>query len=72
MRLTQPMGPWEEAFLIVAATVQAVVLFWWAFSVLRRKRIRVVRERRGLCPACGYDVRGIRHRCPECAERLYR
>ena len=41
-----------------------VVWFAWrtTATLLRRGR----RRRLGLCPACGYDLRGITTRCPEC------
>jgi hypothetical protein len=38
-------------------------------GLLSRRRARGQRSRRarGLCPACGYDLRGAEHeRCPEC------
>ena len=34
----------------------------WLLRRVRRRR----RRRRGLCPACGYDVRASPGRCPEC------
>ena len=34
---------------------------WWT---VRARRAR--RQRDGLCPSCGYDLRGSPHRCPEC------
>lgn len=37
-----------------------------ALRELRRRR----RIRAGLCPGCGYDVRLLRDRCPECGERI--
>jgi hypothetical protein len=32
----------------------------WRYLVVRR------RNRKGLCPRCGYDLRASRERCPEC------
>ncbi len=35
----------------------------------RERRSRALRK--GVCPRCGYDVRGLpRRRCPECGEAL--
>ena len=45
-------------------------LGWW---IGRKPRVMRRRRSRGLCAACGYDLRGTRDRCPECgavAERL--
>jgi hypothetical protein len=47
---------WAMLLALVAAPLAAVG------TRLRRRR----RRSRGLCPACGYDVRASRDRCPEC------
>jgi len=51
--------------LIILAAGLGAVWVW----VRRRRRIR-----RGLCPACGYDLRGTAAassaRCPECGQGL--
>jgi hypothetical protein len=53
----------------------ALEIPWWSLLVLfsllpasrwiagRRRRAKA---RRGLCPACGYDLRATPDRCPEC------
>jgi hypothetical protein len=42
--------------------VLAALPVWW---VAARWRV-TVRRSRGLCPACGYDLRATPDRCPEC------
>ena len=53
--------PWLAAFsgaLIVCAQV---------WSIFKRDARRKVRKWDGLCPTCGYDLRGLPQlRCPEC------
>jgi hypothetical protein len=58
-RLIQvPLGPIAALFALSATPAVA-----WN---LRRARRRAGRRRRGLCPSCGYDLRGTPERCPEC------
>ena len=46
-------------FLVIAFSILPIV---W----LRRARRDRVRQRHGLCPQCGYDLRATPGRCPEC------
>ena len=39
---------------------------------LRKSKMRTDRARRGLCPNCGYDLRGGHQRCPECGTEVDR
>lgn len=52
--------PWYLPVLIFGAGAIA------AFPAWRRHR----RPRRGQCPGCGYDLAGLRDRCPECGEAV--
>jgi hypothetical protein len=49
--------PWWSLLLLFS--------LWPALNRIARLRHRA-KQRRGLCPACGYDLRATPERCPEC------
>lgn len=49
--------------------VPACAVVIWGIT-LRRKYLRLARERRGCCPMCGYDLRASKERCPECGYQI--
>jgi hypothetical protein len=69
---------WEHRDAAVTGLVDGVIVPYWLLSLLfalapvwwanawRHRRREVQRQRKGLCPACGYDLRASPERCPEC------
>lgn len=56
---------WSVMIPLWIPTTGAAIVLVAGFSFGRRARARA-RVRRGLCPACGYDLTGIHGVCPEC------
>jgi hypothetical protein len=58
---------WHQRVAVVPYWLTSMLLLLPPLKVteagLRRRRCR---RRRGLCTACGYDLRASRDRCPEC------
>ncbi len=58
-----PLRPIWPGFAV--NTIFYAALLWLPFAPFALRRL--IRQRRGLCPACGYDLRHAEHEaCPEC------
>ena len=69
-------GPVTVSYQIVAVPFALPALVFGAIGLLpwmrlrRRRLVAQDRIKRGLCPACGYDLRATEERCPECGAVL--
>jgi len=48
-----------------AISITGILPYFWGRAAAIRTR-RSMRQKRGLCPACSYDLRSTPDRCPEC------
>lgn len=55
----------------MALCIASVPVAIWAGFATYRQTLETERQRQGLCPHCGYDLRGLNTaRCPECGAKL--
>ena len=65
----KPFGAEYRLSLLYPAIVAALIAAWPLLQPLLKRRRRRVRETRGLCPGCAYNLSGNKTgRCPECGE----
>ena len=58
------LGAYAPWWALYAAT--GLLPAAWLTTRLRRRRSRRMAEALGLCLTCGYDLRGVTGKCPEC------
>ena len=61
---TEHLWTIEFPFWLLAATVSMAPII--RFLEFRKHQLVLDRIQRGLCVACGYDLRGSSEKCPEC------
>lgn len=72
--LLNPDGGWQRTAFPYLPLFPGLILntlfyaaIWWGLLALPRLIRRTLRVRRGLCPRCAYDMRGLTNaHCPEC------
>jgi len=50
--------------------ITAVTGAWPALRMWKLAHLRQLREERGLCRKCGFDLAGVYYSCPKCGQRL--
>ena len=53
----------------IPVTMELVLPAAWLLA-LRKRRRKPIQISRGFCPACGYDLRASKERCPECGTKI--
>jgi hypothetical protein len=63
---------WGSVVLVAAGgTAFPMLLVGMGFMMIRSGTERVYRKLcRGVCPRCGYDIRAVAARCPECGREI--
>jgi hypothetical protein len=64
------VGGYIGAVVVIGGVCWLVWHTWWQGVAEAKAFDRRQRREQGLCPECGYDVRGTPVRCPECGEPL--